>query len=67
MHMNEPLLYLPQKGVDPALRVPCPLCQKPFVLAHGKAYPAENDHERFIVCSDECFIEKLPITCMWRA
>lgn len=69
MHTNEALLYLPLRGIDPSLRVKCPLCSTPFVLAKGKAHAAQNNGEHFMafVCSDECFLEKVPISCCYNA
>lgn len=65
MRMHEALLYLPHIEVDPALRVKCPTCRKPFTLANGIAAPAVNKGEPMMAffCQELCWLEAIPPIC----
>lgn len=69
MRMHEALLYLPHMQVDPMLRVPCPACQEPFILAHGIAVQAANNGEPCVgfFCSESCLLAFVPVGCCGRA
>lgn len=69
MRMHEALLYLPFLQVDPMLRVTCPSCKNPFVLAKGVAIQGVSQGEPTtgFVCSEKCLLAIVPVECCGRA
>lgn len=67
--MHEALLYLHHMQVDPMLRVACPHCNKPFILAEGIATQARNQGEPVTAffCSETCLLAFVPVGCCGNA
>ncbi len=69
MRAHEAMLYLPFRGIDSRTRTTCSAsqCDNKFIVANGYAFPGTSGGEDvhiFFFCSEECYLNAVPITAM---